>query len=92
MLSDLTERLSTAIITVPSSIFTEQNILSNLFIVQKNVKGGNSSNCMVLIFSDTISKRNNRQLYLLTCRKCYLLLVGLSDTYLHEYKQYLIPQ
>jgi len=47
----------------PSSVFTEQNILSNLFIVQKNIKGGDASNCMVvLLFSDTISKRNNRQL------------------------------
>jgi len=74
-----------ALPSLPSSVFTEQNILSNLFIVQKNIKGSNASNCMVaLLFSDTIYKRNNRQLYLLTCLKCYLLLVGLSDTYLHE--------
>jgi len=46
---------------------------------------------MVLLFSDTIPKRNNRQLYLLTCHKCYLPLVGLSDMYLHESMQYLIP-
>ena len=38
---------------------------------------------VVLLFSDTFKKRNKRQLYLLTCRKCYLLLLGLSDTYLH---------
>jgi len=47
---------------------------------------------VVLLFSDTISKRNNRQLYLLTCRKCCLLLVGLSAMYLYEQMQYLIPQ
>jgi len=45
-----------------------------------------------LLFSDTISWRNNRQLFLLTCRKCYLPLVGLSDTYLHEQMEHLIPQ
>ena len=34
--------------------FTEQHILSNLFIVQKNRKGGSASNCIfVLLFSDT---------------------------------------
>ena len=65
--------------------FTEQSILSNWFIVQKNVKGGNASNCMVvLLFSDTTSKGKNRQLYLLTRRKCHLLVVGLTDTFLHE--------
>jgi len=48
-----------------------------LFIIQKNTDGGNASICMVvLLFSDTISKRKLRQpqLYLLTCRKYYLLL------------------
>jgi len=61
-------------------LFLLNKTLSNLFIVQKNIKGGNASNCMVaLLFSDTISKRNNRQFYLLTCRKCYLLLVDLPD-------------
>jgi len=83
MLSDLRERVE-ALPSLPLSDFTEQNILSNLFTVQKNIKGSNASNCIVLLFSDNIYKRNNRQLYLLICRKCYLLLVGLSDTYLHE--------
>jgi len=30
--------------------FTEQNILSNLFIIQKNIKGRNASNRTVLLF------------------------------------------
>jgi len=47
---------------------------------------------VVLLFSDPVSKSNNKKLYLLTCRKCYLCLVGLSDTHLHEQMQYLIPQ
>jgi len=64
---------------------TEQNILSNLFMIQKNMKGNIASNCMVVLpFSDIIYKRNNRQIYLLTCRKCYLLLVGLFDAHLYE--------
>ena len=68
-----------------SSVFTEKNILSNSFTVQKNINGVNASNCVVvLLFSDIVSKRNNRQIYLLTCRKRYLLLVGLSDRYLNE--------
>jgi len=38
--------------------FTEHSILSYLVIVQKNIKGGNALNCMViLLFSDTIFKR-----------------------------------
>jgi len=45
--------------SLPSSIFTEHNILSNLFIVQKNIKGA-SNFMVVLLFSDSISKRNNR--------------------------------
>jgi len=40
MLSDLRERWSTA--SLPSSVFTEQNILRNLFIVQKNMEGINA--------------------------------------------------
>jgi len=84
MFSDLRER-DEALPSLPLSVFTEKNILSNLFIVQKNVKAGNASKCMVvLLFSVTISKKNNKELYLLTCRKCRLLVVGLSDTYLHE--------
>ena len=63
MLSDVREIRRTAIVTL--ICFTEQNIRSNLFIIQKNIKGGNTSNYMVLLFSDTISKRNNRQLHLL---------------------------
>jgi len=64
---------------------TEQNILTNLFIIQKNIKVCNASNyIVVLLFSDTISKRKNRQLYLLICREYYFLLVGLFDAYLHE--------
>jgi len=31
--------------------FTEQNKLNNLFIVQKNIKGGNASTCMVVLRS-----------------------------------------
>jgi len=81
----VTLEIDEALPSLPSSVFTEQNTLSNLLTVQKNIKGGNASNCVVvLLFSDIISKRNNRQLYLQTCRKCYLLLVGLSDTYLNE--------
>jgi len=38
-----------ALPSLPSSVFTEQNILSNLFIVQKNIKGSNASNCMVAL-------------------------------------------
>jgi len=84
MFSDLRER-DEALPLLPLSVFTERNILSNLFIVQKNVEGGNASKCMaVLLFPVTISKRNNKQLYLLTRCKYRLLVVGLSDTYLHE--------
>ena len=57
------------------------------------MKDGNASNCMVvLLFSDTISKRNNVQLYLPTCGKCYLILVGLFDAHLHEQMQHPMPQ
>ena len=48
MLSDLRER-DEALPSLPSAVFTEQDILSNLFIVQKNIKGGNASNCMVVL-------------------------------------------
>jgi len=44
MVSDLRDE---ALPSLPSSVFTEQNILSNLFIVQKNIKG--ESNCMVVL-------------------------------------------
>ena len=66
----------------PSSDFAEKNILSHLFVVQKNIKGGNASSSMVvLLFWDTVSKRNKRQFYLRTCRTCYLLLVSLSQSF-----------
>jgi len=35
---------------------------------------------VVLLLSDPISKRDKRQLYLLTCRKCYFLLVDSGDS------------
>jgi len=85
---EVTWQRDEALSSLSSSIFTERNILRNLFIVQKNIKGGNASNCtIILLFSDTISRRNNRQL--LSPNMTLVLssfggLVALSDTYLHE--------
>jgi len=39
------------------------NILSNLFIFQKNVKGSNTSNCMVVQLQILFILEINRQLY-----------------------------
>jgi len=47
MLSNLRER-DEALPSLPSYVFTEQDILTNLFIVQKNIEGSNASNCMVV--------------------------------------------
>jgi len=38
-----------ALPSLRSSVSTEQNILSNSFIVQKNIRCGNASNCMVVL-------------------------------------------
>ena len=45
----MTSERDEALPSSPSSVFTEQNILNNLFIIQKNIKGGNASNCMVVL-------------------------------------------
>ena len=73
-------------------LILRNNILNNLFIVQKNIKGSKASNCMVVQFQILFVTKIISNSISVVPQKSYFLLVGRYDTCLYEWMQYLIPQ
>jgi len=65
-------------------VFLLNNILSNLFIVLKKLKGSSASNYVIAQFQilQYLQQKTYTAVSLIMSQKCYLL-AGLSDTYSH---------
>jgi len=65
-------------------LILRNNILNNLFIVQKNIKGSKASNCMVVQFQILFVTKIISNSISVVPQKSYFLLVGRYDTCLYE--------